>query len=92
MRIVEQEREALDGFVSETASTGLFPSEVLVKKINFVTGASELLATHCAGGPAANDCNFCHNFLSRQPKPAFSRGRLLPHAHLLTASEDGLLG
>jgi hypothetical protein len=29
-----------------------------------VTGARELLATHCAGGPAANDCNFGHSALS----------------------------
>ena len=60
MRIVEQEREALDGFVGESAAAGLFPGEMLVKKIYLVTSASELLATHCAGGPAANDCNFGH--------------------------------
>jgi hypothetical protein len=64
IRIVEQEREALDGFVCESSAAGLFPGEVLVKKMDFVTGASELLATHCAGGPAANDCNFGHSVLS----------------------------
>src|SRR5215469_17730793 len=63
--VVQQEREALDGFVGESAAARLFPGEMLVKKIYFVTGASELLAAHCAGGPAANDCYFCHNFLSR---------------------------
>ena len=64
IRIVEQERETLDGFVGESAAAGLFPREMLVKKIHFVTGASELLATHCAGGSAANDCNFGHSLLS----------------------------
>ena len=60
IRIVEQEREALDGFVGESAAAGFFPGEVLVKEIYFVTGAGELLAAHCAGGPAANNCNFGH--------------------------------
>src|SRR5437763_485069 len=64
IRIVEQERETLDGFVGESAAAGLLPREMLVKKIHFVTGASELLATHCAGGSAANDCNFGHSLLS----------------------------
>src|SRR5690242_18676496 len=64
IRIVEQERETLDGFVGESAAAGLFPCEVLVKKVYFVTRKSELLATHCAGGPAANDCNFGHSVLS----------------------------
>jgi hypothetical protein len=64
IRIVEQEREALDGFVGKAATAGLFPGEVLVKKIYFVTGTRELLAAHCAGGPSANDCNFGHSVLS----------------------------
>src|SRR5205807_1510859 len=50
IRIVEQERETLDGCVGESAAAGLFPSELLV--------------THCAGGSAANDCNFGHSLLS----------------------------
>ena len=65
--IVEQKREALDGFVGESAAAGFFPGEVLVKKIYFVTGAGQLLATHCTGRPAANDCNFSHNVLFAQP-------------------------
>src|SRR5215467_12822403 len=59
--ILEQKREALDGFVGESAAAGLFPGEVLVKNCYFVTRAGELLAAHCPGGPAANDCNFGHS-------------------------------
>src|ERR671923_478855 len=58
--IVEQEREALDGFVSESSAAGFLPGEMLVKKIYLVAGSRELLATHSAGGPAAYDCNFGH--------------------------------
>lgn len=81
----------MDGFVGESAAAGLLPSEVLVKKTYSVARASELFATHCARRPAANDCYFGHNFLSRSPA-SFSRGDSFLTHTLLTASDDGLLG
>ena len=59
--IVEQKREALNGFVRQSAAAGFFPRQVFVEKIYFVPRARELLTAHCAGGPAANDCNFRHD-------------------------------
>jgi len=58
--ILEQEREALHGFVSEAAAAGFFPREVLLENVDGIAGASELFAAHGTGRTAADDCNFCH--------------------------------
>jgi len=88
--IVQQEREALDGFVSEAAAAGFFPRQVLVIEIYLVTRASKLLAARGPGGPAAYDCNLRHTCLSPRPFPFLSRTN--PSHESLTAGEKGLLG
>src|SRR5882762_3423084 len=70
--IIKQEREALNGFVGQSAATGFFPSQVLIKKINLVARAPELLTAHCAGRSAADDCYMGHGRVSLR---AFSRVR-----------------
>jgi hypothetical protein len=56
IRIVEQEREALDGFVGEATAARLLPSEAFIKNLDFVSCAGELLAAHRARRSAADDC------------------------------------
>jgi len=46
IRIVEQERKALNGLMREAAAAGLFPREVFVEDANGMTGAGQLFATH----------------------------------------------
>ena len=62
--IIKQEREALNGFVRQSAATGFFPSQVLIKKMNLVARARELLTAHCAGRSAADDCYLGHSCVS----------------------------
>src|SRR5260370_18275046 len=52
--IIKKEREALNGFVRQAAAAGFFPGEVLVKKIDCVAPAPELVSPHPdAPAPAA---------------------------------------
>src|SRR5713101_6276129 len=55
IRIIKQEREALNGFVRQAAAAGFFPGEMLVKKIDCVARARELFSTHRSGRSAADD-------------------------------------
>jgi hypothetical protein len=45
VRIIQQEREALDGLVRQPAGARLFPGQVVVKNIDLVPAAEKLLAT-----------------------------------------------
>src|SRR5206468_10546903 len=62
--IVEQKREALDRLVRQSAAARFFPRQVLVKKIDLMARASELLTAHCAGRSAADDCYLGHSCVS----------------------------
>ena len=64
--IVQQEREALDGFVREPAAAGLFPSQMLVDDIDCVPRARELFAAHRAGRPASDNRYLCHVCVSQR--------------------------
>src|SRR5260370_17649177 len=44
--IVEEKRKALNGFMSEAATAGFLPGEMLVKNIDGVPEACDLFATH----------------------------------------------
>jgi len=78
--IIEQKREALNGFVRQPAAAWFFPCQVLVKKIDFVARASQLLATHRAGRSTADDRYLGHvrvslsaiNSVPARGIPAFS--------------------
>ncbi len=70
--IVEQKREALDGFMSEAAAAGFFPREMLVKNVDGVAGAGQLFATHCAGRTAADDYDFSHQVALAKVRPCSS--------------------
>ena len=67
IRIVEEKRETLDGFVGQAAAAGLFPGEMLVKNTDAMPGARKLLAAHGAGWAAADDGNFRHLRVSLSP-------------------------
>src|SRR6266446_6032716 len=64
--IIEEKREALDGFMGQPPAARLFPGQVLVKNVDAVSGARQLLATHRSGWPATDDCNLCHVLISGQ--------------------------
>ena len=77
IRIIQQEREALDGFMGQSAAAGLFPCQVLVKNMDFVPRARELLTAHRAGRSAADDRYLCHDRISLMAsKPVRGRGTL----------------
>src|ERR1700739_1486455 len=69
IRIVEQKREALDGFMSEAAAAGFLPRQMLVKDIDGVAGAGQLLAAHGAGRTAAYDYDFSHQVSLAKVRP-----------------------
>src|SRR5712664_545473 len=80
IRIIKQEREALDRLVRQTAAAGFFPRKMLVKKINSVARARNLFTAHCAGRPSADDRYLGHgraslstiNSVPARGIPAFS--------------------
>jgi hypothetical protein len=77
IRIIQKEREALDGFVSQSAAAGFFPCEVLVKNVDFVPRARKLLTAHRAGRSAADNHYLCHDRISLMAsKPVRGRGTL----------------
>src|SRR5215472_15559136 len=47
--VFQQERKTLDGFVGETAATGLFPGEMFVKDLDGVPCARKLRSAHGTG-------------------------------------------
>src|SRR5260221_14512479 len=75
VRIIEEERKALDRFVGQPAAAGLFPSQMLVKNSNGVACSRQLLATHRSRWPATDNCNLCHAFGN-------SRARIAPCARI----------
>ena len=58
--IVQQEREALNGFVRQAAAARFFPRQVLVEQIDLVPRARQLFTAHCAGRPTADDRYLSH--------------------------------
>src|SRR5216684_4685577 len=64
IRIIKQEREALDRLVRQAAAAGFFPRQMFVKKIDFVARARKLFTAHCAGRSSANDCYLGHGCVS----------------------------
>ena len=64
IRIVQQEREALDRFMRQPAAARLFPRQVLVKNRNFISGARQLLAAHGPGRSSADDRYLSHSCAS----------------------------
>ena len=54
-RIVQQEREALRGFVGQPAAARFFPREMLVKNVDGVSCASELFAAHGSRRPTTDN-------------------------------------
>src|SRR5262249_28554720 len=77
--VIEQKREVLNGLVSEPPAAGLLPRQMLVKDLNPVTRARELLATHGSGRSAADDCDVCHLDISLTA-PNSARGVRNPFA------------
>src|SRR5207249_10359772 len=65
--IIEQEWKALNGFVRQAADAGFFPRQVLVKKIDLVARARELLTTYRAGRSASVDRYLIHGRVSLSP-------------------------
>jgi hypothetical protein len=63
--------------MGQPTAARLFPSEMLVKNIDGMTRAGQLLAAHGAGRSAADDRNFCHLdiFLTASNSVAGSRNR-----------------
>jgi hypothetical protein len=75
--IIQQEREALDRFMSQTAAAGLFPGEALIKNMDLVSRARKLLTAHRAGRSAADNYYLCHDrFSLMASKPVRGRGTL----------------
>jgi hypothetical protein len=64
IRIIKQEREALNGFVRQTAAAGFFPRQMLVKKVDRVACARELFTAHRAGRSSADDRYLGHGCVS----------------------------
>jgi hypothetical protein len=57
---VEEEWIFFDGLVSEAATAGLFPREMLVKKSDAESGAAQLFGAESPGGAPAHDGNLLH--------------------------------
>src|ERR1700694_2477830 len=58
--IIKQEWKALNGLVRQPAAAGLFPRQVLVKKIDLVARARKLFTAHCPGRSPADDRYLSH--------------------------------
>src|SRR4029077_11260651 len=71
IRIIQEKREALDGFMGQPAAARFFPRQVLVKNMDAVPGVRQLLATHRSGWPATDNRNLCHVLVARRG-PAFA--------------------
>src|SRR5258707_10942870 len=63
MRIVQQKREVLRGFIGEPAAAGFFPRQPLVKNVYGVSRTRELFPAHGARRSATDDDNLSHSFV-----------------------------
>src|SRR5260370_7363158 len=64
IRIIKQEREALDGFVRQTAAAWFLPCQMLVKKVDLVARARELFTAHRARRSSPDDSYLAHDRVS----------------------------
>src|ERR1700676_523331 len=76
VRVIEQEREALDGFMGESAATGFFPRQMLVENVYLMARARQLFAAHRTGRSATDNRNLSHG-LSRETCVSLRARRLL---------------
>src|ERR1700739_2551134 len=82
-RVIEQKRIVLRGFVGQPAAARLFPRQMLVKNVNGMPGAGQLLATECARRPTTDNhivshsvfANFAY-YLPRRGKIGMILGRV----------------
>ena len=74
--IVEEKWKTLDGFVSQAAAAGLFPSQMLIKNGDVIASTGELLAAHGARRTTSDNRYFSHCYVFLACRKSIGLGRI----------------